>query len=67
MIKEAKLSDKCQITIPKQIRDILGIDKGDNVVFYIENAEVKLTSIKNVNLKLKNVKKTVTIKNGGNK
>lgn len=67
MIKEAKLSDKCQITIPKQVRDLLEIDKGDNVVFYIENNEVKLTGIKNVNLKLKNTKKTATIRNGGNK
>ena len=67
MIKEAKLSDKCQIIIPKQVRDLLEIDKGDNVVFYIENNEVKLTGIKNVNLKLKNTKKTATIKNGGNK
>ena len=67
MIKEAKLSDKCQITIPKQVRDLLEIDKGDNVVFYIENNEVKLTGIKNVNLKLKNTKKTAIIRNGGNK
>lgn len=67
MIKEAKLSDKCQITIPKQVRDFLGIDKGDNVIFYIENNEVKLTGNKNVNIKLKNTKKTATIRNGGNK
>lgn len=67
MIKEAKLSDKCQITIPKQVRDFLEIDKGDNVIFYIENNEVKLTGDKNVNLKLKNTKKTATIRNGGNK
>lgn len=67
MIKEAKLSDKCQITVPKQVRDFLGIDKGDNVIFYIENNEVKLTGNKNVNIKLKNTKKTVTIRNGGNK
>lgn len=67
MIKEAKLSDKCQITIPKQVRNFLGIDKGDNVIFYIENNEVKLTGDKNVILKLKNTKKTATIRNGGNK
>lgn len=65
MIKEAKLSDKCQITIPKQIRDVLGIDKGDNVVFYIENDEIKLTGTKNINLKLKNTKR-VTVVKGGN-
>ena len=65
MIKEAKLSDKCQITIPKQIRDVLGIDKGDNVVFYIENDEIKLKETKNINLKLKNTKR-VTVVKGGN-
>lgn len=65
MIKSAKLSNKCQITVPKQVRDLLEIDKGDNVVFYIENNEVKLTGIKNVNFTLKNAKKTATIKNGG--
>ena len=62
MIKEAKLSDKCQITIPKQIRDVLGIDKGDNVVFYIENDEIKLTGTKNINLKLKNTKRVTVVK-----
>ena len=62
MIKEAKLSDKCQITIPKQIRDILGIDKGDNVVFYIENDEIKLTGTKNIDLKLKNAKQVIVVK-----
>ena len=65
MIKEAKLSDKCQITIPKQVRDILSIDKGDTVLFYFENDEIKLTGSKNANLKLNNIKKVAKIKNGG--
>lgn len=64
MIKQAKLSNKCQITVPKEVRKLLGIDKGDDVVFYIEDNEVKLTSIKNINLKLKNPKKKTTMKKG---
>lgn len=65
MLKQAKLSDKCQITVPKQVRDFLGIDKGDDVVFYIENDEIKLTGAKNINVKLRNSKKIATVKNGG--
>ncbi len=64
MIKQAKLSNKCQITVPKEVRKLLEIDKGDVVVFYIEDNEVKLTSIKNINLKLKNPKKKITVKKG---
>lgn len=47
MLKQAKLSNKCQITVPKQVRDILGIGKGDDIMFYIENDEVKLTGARN--------------------
>ncbi len=64
MLKQAKLSNKCQITVPKQVRDILGIGKGDDVMFYIENDEVKLTGTKNLNIRLKNTKKVAILKNG---
>lgn len=62
MIKQAKLSNKCQITVPKEIRNFLEVDKGDNVVFYIEDNEIKLTSVGNVSLKLRNANKKTTIK-----
>lgn len=62
MIKQAKLSNKCQITVPKEIRNFLEIDKGDNVVFYIEDNEIKLTSVRNVSLNLRNANKKTTIK-----
>lgn len=29
----AKVTDKCQITIPKAVREQLGVKVGDNVVF----------------------------------
>ena len=64
MLKQAKLSNKCQITVPKQVRDILGISKGDDVMFYIDNNEVKLTGVKNLNIRLKNTKKVAILKNG---
>lgn len=62
MIKQAKLSNKCQITVPKEIRNFLEIDKGDNVVFYVEDNEIKLTSVRNVSLNLRNANKKTTIK-----
>ena len=64
MIKQAKLSNKCQITIPKEVRKLLEIDKGDDVVFFVEDNEIKLTSTKNISLKLKNRNKKTTIKKG---
>lgn len=64
MLKQAKLSNKCQITVPKQVRDILGIGKGDDIMFYIENDEVKLTGAKNLNIRLKNTKEVAILKNG---
>lgn len=52
-IKEAILSSKCQITVPKAIRDILQVESGDSLAFYIEDNEVKLTSTSNLDIKLK--------------
>ena len=53
-IKEAVLSSKGQITVPKAIREILHVENGDSLVFYIEDDEVKITSTNNVDIKLKN-------------
>lgn len=61
-IKEAILSSKGQITVPKAIRELLHVENGDSLVFYIENDEVKLTGTKNIELKLKNSKQITIIK-----
>ena len=61
-IKEAILSSKGQITVPKVIRELLHVKNGDSLVFYIENDEVKLTGTKNIELKLKNSKQVTVIK-----
>ena len=64
-IKEAILSSKCQITVPKAIRDLLQVECGDSLAFYIEDGQVLLTSLNNINLKLKNKRSKTFIKKGG--
>lgn len=45
-MKPAKLTSKCQVTIPKNIRDFLEIDAGDKVLFEIRGKDVVLVPIK---------------------
>ena len=55
-IKEAVLSSKGQITVPKAIREILHVENGDSLVFYIEDDEVKIVNTNNKEVRtLKNV------------
>ena len=61
-IKEAILSSKGQITVPKAIREILHVDNGDSLVFYIEDNEVKITSTNNLDIKLKNEKRKAFVR-----
>ena len=41
-IDNAKVMAKEQITIPKDVREILGISNGDRVTFVVENGNVRL-------------------------
>ena len=43
-IDNAKVMSKGQITIPKDIRDILGISFGDRVTFVVENGNDRITN-----------------------
>ena len=61
-IKEAVLSSKGQITVPKAIREILHVENGDSLVFYIEDDEVKITSTNNLDIKLKNEKRKAFVR-----
>ena len=65
MIKEAKLSAKCQVTIPKEVRQLLKIDSGDKVVFYFDSNEIKMTSSKNLISKAKDKNKVTKIQKDG--
>ena len=65
-LKEATLSSKGQVTIPKLIRDILNVDIGESVAFYIDGNEVLLTSSANLDVKLKNKDNKTIIKKESN-
>ena len=61
-IKEAILSSKGQITVPKAIREILHVNNGDSLAFYVEDGQVILTNLNNINVKLKDKKSKAVIK-----
>ena len=41
-IDHAKVMSKGQVTIPKDVREILGISSGDRITFVVENGNVRL-------------------------
>ena len=43
-IDNAKVMSKGQVTIPKDIREILGIESGDRVTFIVENGNVRIVN-----------------------
>ena len=42
LVNDARVMSKGQVTIPKNIREALGISPGDRVTFIVENASVKV-------------------------
>ena len=43
-IDNAKVMSKGQVTIPKDIREILGVSCGDRITFIVENGTVRLVN-----------------------
>lgn len=43
-IDNAKVMAKGQITIPKDIREVLGVANGDHVTFVVENGVVRIVN-----------------------
>ena len=43
-IDNAKVMSKGQVTIPKDVREVLGISSGDRVTFVVENGNVADTN-----------------------
>lgn len=41
-IDNAKVMSKGQVTIPKDVREILGISSGDRITFVVKNGNVRL-------------------------
>lgn len=66
--KDAKLSQKGQITVPKEVREKLGVDAGDRIVFFFdENNEVKMTNTENAEIITKNKTQVGSIEKVGSK
>ena len=43
-IENAVISSKGQITIPKEIRNVLGVDSGEKITFVVVDDEVKIVN-----------------------
>ena len=44
IVNDARVMSKGQVTIPKNIRSILGINTGDRVTFVVENGTVRVVN-----------------------
>ena len=65
LLDTAKLTSKGQITIPKQIRDLLTLEQGDSVVFYVdENKNIKIANKKDCTVLPDENSKQVVVKRG---
>ena len=42
LVNDARVMSKGQVTIPKNIRNVLGISVGDRVTFVVDNGEVRV-------------------------
>lgn len=43
-MESAKIMPKGQITLPKDIRDVLGLDQGDRVTFVVNGTDIRLVN-----------------------
>lgn len=41
---DAKVMAKGQVTIPKDVREVLGVGNGDRITFIVNNGEVKVVN-----------------------
>jgi len=53
MIKTVKVSDKGQIAIPQDIREIMNINKGDDLLLFQIDGKILLEKAKNIEKNIK--------------
>ncbi|MDD6577825.1 MAG: AbrB/MazE/SpoVT family DNA-binding domain-containing protein, partial [Lachnospiraceae bacterium] len=41
-VNDAKVMSKGQVTIPKNVREALGIDVGDRVTFIVDGSDIRI-------------------------
>lgn len=63
-LKEAVLSSKGQITVPKAVRDKLGIGNGEAIAFYFDGDDIKVTGVSNLKISPKNPQKQGVVTKG---
>ena len=44
LVNDARVMAKGQVTIPKNIRNVLGVNTGDRVTFVVENGTVRVVN-----------------------
>ena len=49
MKEEAKITSKGQITVPKRVRQSLGVETGDSVVFEVRGGDVVIRPVRREN------------------
>lgn len=65
LLASAKLTSKGQITIPKIVREILNIEEGDYVIFYLDKKKnIKISNRKDCKVSPDNDKEQVVVKRG---
>ena len=52
IIKTIKVSDKGQIAIPSEIRQKVGIEKGDDLILMQENGKIMIEKIQRISAKM---------------
>ena len=65
LLASAKITSKGQITVPKNIRELLEVSYGDSIVFYKDgNNNIHIINKNDIKVSPKDGKKSVIIKGG---
>ena len=64
-VDNAKVMAKGQITIPKEIREVLGVTSGDRVTFVVENGTVRLINSAVYAMQMLQLQMAGEVKNAG--
>ena len=64
-VDNAKVMAKGQITIPKEIREVLGVTSGDRVTFVVENGTVRLINSADYAMQMLQLQMAGEAKNAG--
>ena len=65
LLASAKLTSKGQITIPKIVRDTLGLGVGDSVIFYLDDKKnIKISNRKDCKIEPDIKKEQVVVRSG---